>query len=189
MPGGLSLSTTATFTYNFLPYPYKGTPGSSDYQEYLLYEDITGYKMDENGQVVVDGDGNKVPEVLSQVNFIVTPSNNLESISVDAKYNGYYRTQNTELSDFQHKTTSSSYIGSIAATSAFIIYCIKDEDPVTYTKANKDWPDYLDPIPIDPSTGNHIELNPSAFNNFQGLFLVSPASSYVILYHPFLRTL
>jgi len=163
MPGGVSLSKTATFTYNFLPYPYKGTPGSQDYQEYLQYEDIKAPKLDDKGEIVVDGDGNKVMDVVNEVTFTIVPNSDITSVSIKAKYNGNYRTQNTELSDFAH-TNSGNEIRSIQATSSFIVYCIKDGESVNYKKGNSDWPDYLDENPVDPTRGDPIILNPLAID-------------------------
>lgn len=173
MPEGLSVSKTATFTYSYLPYPY------DENNTYLQYEPIKQYKVDKDGNIVLDGNGNKVEEISNDVNFRVVPSSNnddLTLIDIEPLYTSsdvYYRTDKQELNGFVPGARFG--IQNQDAKLSFIIYTIRNEFP-SY-KDVENWPaDYINSTPVQ-SSGIPVGINDTQID-----FKVLKRAWYKIIY-------
>lgn len=174
MPSGISVSKAATFTYYFLPYPYK-TPedpnNPTPEEKWLQYEPVMEYKLDKDGNPELDGDGNKIPVVANDVNFYVdNVSDDLTTLKLKAKVSAWFRNDQLKLNQFQTKLDGYSTIdvdseismpADFKATSHFIIYTIRSTKFPTY-EDQKEWPkDYIDGIPKNIDGSANIYINPS----------------------------
>ena len=173
MPSGISVSKTATFTYYFLPYPYKtpATPGSPTPEEkWLQYEPIMKYKTDKDGNPELDGNGNKIEEVEHDVNFYVdNVSDDLSSLKLKAKVSGWFRNNELQLDQFITKADGHSPLdvdneitmpANFSAKSSFIIYTIRADNFPSYD-VDENWPEYIDPIPKKVDGSSDIYINPA----------------------------
>lgn len=168
MPEGLSVSKTATFTYYYLPFPY------DENNTYLQYEPVMQYKLDSEGNVVLDGNGNKVPEVSNDVNFIVAPNDDLSEVNITPKIDAYYRTDEDELNNF--KDNPQFIFQNKSSKSSFVIYTIRKNNFPSY-KVIENWPNkYLEPIPVN-SSGVTVGINDGTIN-----FKVIKRAWYRIIY-------
>lgn len=170
MPEGISVSKTATFTYSYLPYPY------DENNTYLQYEPVKQYKVDTDGNVVLDGNGNKIEEISNDVNFRVTPNDDLTQIDIEPLYtssNAYYRTDESELNGFV--PGAQFRIQNQDAKVSFIIYTIRNEFP-SY-KDVENWPvDYINSTPVK-SSGIPVGINDTQID-----FKVLKRAWYKIIY-------
>lgn len=169
MPEGLSVSKTATFTYYYLAFPY------SEDNDYLQYEPVKQYKLDSEGNVVLDGNGNKVEEVSNDVNFTVTPTDDLSEIDIAPKIDAYYRTDDDDLNNFNENPQF--IFENKSAKSSFVIYTIRKNNFPSY-EAIENWPnEYIDPEPVDSSSGLGIGINAETID-----FKIAKRAWYRIIY-------
>lgn len=166
MPSGISVSKTATVTYYFLPYPYDET------HEFLQYEPIKSYKLNENGEREYDGDGNPIMETTNAVHFeVYNVSNDLSSYNLrsvytknDGTHGAAYFRKDGDPKDFSQNPIdygSNIVSGSIDAKSSYVIYTIGVENFPKYTSV-KDWPDgYIDPTPKKNNPQIRIDIDPN----------------------------
>ena len=177
MPSGISVSKTATFTYNFLPYPYHGVIGDEDYQEFLQYEPIMKDKVDKDGKPEVDGNGNKIQEVKNPVYFkIISVDDNITKATIVSTENMYCRINDEKLNE--HKKLS-KYVGTSSTSNIIVseydtkkrlmLYCIKytlsdvgSIASIPSYEAIDNWPEYLDGTPRKNNAYQvQIDINPA----------------------------
>lgn len=203
MPSGLSTSTTISYTYYFLSYPYKGNPGDEDYQEYLQYEPVYINVLNDDGSVKKDSNGNPIQKISNEVHFTVVPvgdaNTDIASIILYAKDKGFFRF-NDERQDSGWISNSGqpldpgdqiSGVGSTTSVNASnIIYFLKEVPDYSTAyidaKTNENsWPsEWLDPIPVqyDNSDPTPQEINDSIINPTYIDFIVNKTGWYRYTY-------
>lgn len=155
MPSGISTSTTVSYTYYYIPYPYKGTPGSQDYQEYLQYEPVYINVLNEDGSVKKDANGNPITKISNDVYFDVVPiRDDLTEIKFLSRQKGYFRFNDadqhkdwiivTQEDVDQHNQITGPGVTS-KSTSSNIIYFLKDIPDYSIVDG---WPEWLDKNPL-----------------------------------------
>lgn len=150
---GLSQSTTASFTYKWL-------------YEAPQYEDVT--------EETTDSSGNKKTEITSKVHFTVVPSNDLATLVIKAKDDGYYRENDDELDAFEHYAANGVILQGYKGSSSLNLYYL--EKIPTYSSEDKFPSAWLDAGLYD-SDGNSIGINPGSIN-----FKVNKTAKYKFTY-------
>ena len=167
MPSGISTSTTASFEYYYL---------ASAPQYETIYID----KVDENGNVVKDANGNPVKEPSNVVHFrVVALDATLTSIKYTAIEAGYYRCNDGNqgsawkyLAANADIPASCGFVNTVKAPN--IVYYMASLP--TYDKV-EGFPDWLDPNPVlsgsDVANGNPttIELKVKEANWFRCTYI------------------
>lgn len=179
MPSGISTSTTASFTFNFLPYPYQGTPGSSDYQEYLQYEPTYKDVLDKDGNPKRDANGNVIQEIDNAVHFKVVPTDtsNLTAIKFIAKDAGYFRCNSGDQGTaWRYIDANQDINGNVPSIDnkvdvTNIIYFLSNAPDYSIDDS---FPEWLNPVPVKYDS-NHEIISQSNKNG-----LINP--SYIDFY-------
>lgn len=170
MSSGISTSTTTSYQYYFLPYPY------SQDETYLQYEDVYTNVLDENGSVKKDANGNPIQKISNKVYFRVTPLDDaLTTIKLEARENGYFRLNDEKQgSGWRNVIKGSQIIGSIKATSSQLIYYLES---IPNYETVDGWPEWLDNRPMTSGNQPISEINPTIID-----FRVKKSAWYMYTY-------
>ena len=170
MPNGISTSTTASYEYYFLPYPY------NENDDYLQYEDVYENVLDENGSVKKDANGNPIQKVSNKVYFRIVPlDDTLTTIRIESKTSGYFRLNDEKQgSGWRYVSKDSQIISGIKTTSSQLIYYL--ENIPTYETIDG-WPEWLDNIPMTNDNQPINIINPEAID-----FRVKKSAWYMYTY-------
>lgn len=158
---GLSTSTTAAFSYRYLPYPY------SAQDTYLQYEPVQVPETNEDGSIKTDANGNPIMKTTNAVHFEVTVNgSSLESITIKAKDSGYFRLEDHDQNNGWAYTAANNQLAcpgasGITVNSGTIIYYLPS---IPNYAGIEGFPDWLDPTPIK-SNGSFIDsINPETID-------------------------
>ena len=170
MPNGISTSTTTSYEYYFLPYPY------NESDDYLQYEDIYENVLDENGSVKKDANGNPIQKVSNKVYFRIVPlDDSLTTIRIEAKNSGYFRLNDEKQgSGWRYVSKESQITSGIKVTSSQLIYYL--ESIPTYETIDG-WPEWLDNIPMTNNNQPIDVINPETID-----FRVKKSAWYMYTY-------
>ena len=172
MPSGISTSTTVSYEYYFLPYPY------SQDEAYLQYEDVMENVLNEDGSIKKDANGNPIQKPSNKVYFRVVPLDDaLTTIKLEAKTAGYFRLNDEKQgSGWRYVSISpGSYIATnIKANSSQLVYYL--ESIPTYETIDR-WPEWLDNRPMTSGNQPISTINPETID-----FRVKQSAWYMYTY-------
>lgn len=181
-----STSTTASLEYYFLPYPYKGSVGSDDYQEYIQYKTIYTNELDKDGNVKKDEDGNPIPKPSNIVHFDVIPlDDELAHIKLVAKDAGFFRLNNAEQKGgWRWYNADVQIISSedISVKSSQIVYYLSKIPDYSIVE---DWPDWINPNQLLSFADGQQHDDPHDYINADYVdFVVNRLAWYMYTYYP-----
>ena len=174
MPSGISTSATASFEYSYL----ESAP---------QYETIYIDKVDENGNVIKDANGNPIKEPSNKVHFnVVALDATLTSIKYTAIDTGYFRCNDGDQGTAWRKVTAGSDIPAACGFANTVgapnmVYYM--ESLPTYDKVDG-FPEWLDPNPVlsgsDVANGNPttIELKVKVADWYRCTYISSGEELY-----------
>lgn len=170
MPSGISSSTTVSYEYYFLPYPY------SQEDDYLQYEDVYENVLDENGAVKKDANGNPIQKISNKVYFRVVPLDDaLSTIRIDAKTDGYFRLNDEKQGSGWRDISQKSQIASnIKASSSQLVYYLEN---IPSYETIDGWPEWLDNRPMTNENQPISTINPETID-----FQVKQSAWYMYTY-------